>query len=145
MTINMRDLLIRHHFRGLRGKGFEQTVDSPMSTNCVPLLSDIFLYSYEAEFMQSLLSAGQKQLASQFNFLYRYIDDVLSINYPGFDNYIGQMYPAELEIKDKTEGNNSASYLDLHLSIGRDGQLRTSLYDKRDDFNSHITNFPFLS
>ena len=35
--------------------------------------------------------------------------------------------------------------LDLLLSIGRDGQLRTSLYDKRDDFNFHITNFPFLS
>ena len=29
--------------------------------------------------------------------------------------------------------------------IGRDGQLHTSLYDKRDDFNFHITNFPFLS
>ena len=47
--------------------------------------------------------------------------------------------------KDTTESNTSASYLDLLLSIGRDGQLRTSLYDKRDDFNFHITNFPFLS
>ena len=46
---------------------------------------------------------------------------------------------------DTTESNTSASYLDLLLSIGRDGQLRTSLYDKRDDFNFHITNFPFLS
>ena len=25
-----------------------------------------------------------------------------------------------------------------------DGQLHTSIYDKRDDFNFHITNFPFL-
>ena len=55
------------------------------------------------------------------------------------------MYPRELEIKDTTESNTSASYLDLLLSIGRDGQLRTSLYDKRNDFNFHITNFPFLS
>ena len=55
------------------------------------------------------------------------------------------MYPTELEIKDTTESNTSASYLDLLLSIGRDVQLRTSLYDKRDDFNFHITNFPFLS
>ena len=31
------------------------------------------------------------------------------------------------------------------LSIGRDGQLHISLYDKCDDFNFHITNFPFLS
>ena len=55
------------------------------------------------------------------------------------------MYPPEFEIKDTTENNTSVSYLDLLLLIGRDGQLRTSLYDKRDDFNFHITNFPFLS
>ena len=56
------------------------------------------------------------------------------------------MYPAELEIKDTTESTTSASYLDLLLSIGRDGQLlHTSIYDKRDDFNFHITYFPFLS
>ena len=50
-----------------------------MGTNCAPLLADIFLYSYEAEFIQSLLSAGKKRLASQFNFTYSYIDDILSI------------------------------------------------------------------
>ena len=70
---------------------------------------------------------------------------VLSINNPDFENYLGQMYPAELEVKDTTESNTSASYFDLLLSIESDGQLRTSLYDKRDDFNFHITNFPFLS
>ena len=56
-----------------------------------------------------------------------------------------EMYPVELEIKGTTKSNTSASYLDLLLSIGRDGQLHTSIYDKRDDFNFHITNFPFLS
>ena len=53
--------------------------------------------------------------------------------------------PPELEIKDTTESNTSASYLDLLQSIGSDGQLRTSLYDKRGDFNFHITNISFLS
>ena len=51
------------------------------------------------------------------------------------------MYPPELEIKDTTESNTSASYFDLLLSFGKDGQLRTSLYDKRDDFNFHIKTF----
>ena len=116
-----------------------------MGTNRAPLLAEIFLYSYEAEFIQSLLSNGKKKLASQFNFTYRYIGDILSINNIDFGNYLEQMYPAELENKDTTESNTSASYLDLLLSIEYDGQLRTSLYDKRDDFNFHITNFPFLS
>ena len=55
------------------------------------------------------------------------------------------MYPFELEIKDTTESNTFASYLDLLLSIGRDDQLHTSIYDKRDNFNFHIPNCPFLS
>ena len=64
----------------------------PMGTNCAPLLADIFLYSYEAESIQSLISTGKKKLASEFNFTYRYIDDVLSINNPDFENYLGQIY-----------------------------------------------------
>ena len=62
-----------------------------------------------------------------------------------FENYLDQMYPAEREIKDTTKSKTSASYLDLLLSCGRDGQLHISIYDKRDDFNFQITNFPYLS
>ena len=127
------------------GGGSPNPGPSPSGFSLAPLLADIFLYSYGADFIQSLLSTGKKHLASRFNLTCRYIDDVLSINNPEFENYLGQMYPAELEIKDTTESTTSASYLDLLLSIGRDGQLHTSIYDKRDDFNFHITNFPFLS
>ena len=143
----MLEFLVDNIFVVFAGKVFQQIIGIPMGTNCASLLADIFLYSYEAEFIQSLLSAGKKRLASQFNFTYRYIDDVLSINNPDFEDYLGQMYPPELEIKDTTESNASAFYLDLLLSIaiGRDGQLHTSLNDKRDDFNFHITNFSFRS
>ena len=141
----MLEFLVDNIFVVFAGKVFQQAVGIPMGTNCAPLLADIFLYSYEADFIQSLLSAGKKHLASRFNLHYRYIDDVLSINNPEFENYLGQMYPAELEIKDTTDSTTSASYLDLLLSIGRDGPLHTSIYDKRVDFNFYITNFPFLS
>ena len=143
--INMLEFLVDNIFVVFGGKVFQQIVGILMGTNCAPLIADIFLYSYEAEFIQSLLSTGKKKLASQFNFTYRYIDYVLSINNPDFDNYLGQMYSLELEIKDMTESNTSASYSDLHLSIKIDGHLRTSLYDKRDDLNFHITNCPFPS
>ena len=139
----MLEFLVDNIFVVFGGKVFQQIVGIPMGTNCAPLLANIFLYSYEAEFIQSLLSTGRKKIASQFT--YRYIDDVLSMNNSDFENYLGQMYPAELEIKDTTESNTSASYLDLFLSIESDSQLRTSLYDKRGDFNFHITDFPFLS
>ena len=140
----MLEFQVNNIFVVFAGKVFQQIIGIPMGTNCALLLADIFLYSSEAEFIQSLLSAGKKRSASQFNFTYRYIDDVLSINNPDSENYLGQMYPPELEIKDTTESKTSADYLDLVLSIGRDGQFRTFLYDKRNDFNFHITNFPFL-
>ena len=141
----MLEFLVDNMFVVFEGKVFQQIVGIPMGTNYAPLLADVFLYSYETDFIQSLLSTGKKKLASQFNFTYRYVDDVLSINNPDFENYLGQMYPAELVNQNTKQSNTSVSYLDLFLSIGRDGQLRTSLYDKRDDFNFHITNFPFLS
>ena len=62
----------------------------------------------------------------------------------GRQNYLGQIYPAGFEIIKTTESNTPASYLDLLLSIGKDGQLHTSLFDKRFNFNFRITNFPFL-
>jgi hypothetical protein len=52
----------------------------PMGTNCSPLLADLFLYSYEADFIQGLLKKNEKKLARFFNFTFRYIDDVLSLN-----------------------------------------------------------------
>jgi hypothetical protein len=33
---------------------FRQPVGIPMDTNCSPLLADLFLHSYEAEFVQKL-------------------------------------------------------------------------------------------
>jgi hypothetical protein len=50
----------------------------------------------------------------------------------------------ELEIKDSTESDKSASYLDILLNIDSNGRLKTSLYDKRDDFDFLIVNFPFV-
>ena len=128
--IKMLEFLVDNIIMLFAGKVFRQTVGIPLGTNCAPLLADIFLYSHEADFIPSLLSTGKKQPAYRFNLTYRYIDDVLSINNPDFENYLGQMYPAELEIKDTTESTTSASYLDILLLIGRDGQLYTSIYAK---------------
>ena len=73
--------------------------------------------------------------------MFRYIDDVLSLHNSRFGYFVDHI---ELEIKDTTDTYRSASYLDLHLEIDSEGQLRTKLYDKRDDFNLPIVNFPFI-
>ena len=94
--------------------------------------------------LYSLLKAGKKHLAQQFDFTYRYIDDVLPLKNTKFAEYLEFIYPRELEIKESTETAAYSSYFDCHLYIDS-GQLTTRLYDKRDDFNFPIVNFPFLS
>ena len=59
---------------------FQQTVGIPVGINSAPLLAVLFLYSYEADFIQELLKKNEKNLTQSFNFTFRYIDDVLSLN-----------------------------------------------------------------
>jgi hypothetical protein len=106
-----------------------------MGNNCAPLVADLFLYSYEAEFVQKLLHEKKKFLAVAFNLTFRYIDDVLSTNNDRFHSYVDSIYPSELEIKDTTESCTSVSYLNVLLKIDAGGKLTTQLYNKRDDFN----------
>ena len=138
--INMLQFLIDNIFVIFDRLVFQQTVGIPMGTNCAPLLADLFLYSYEVNFIQGLLKKKEKKLPRSFNFTFRYIYDVLSLNNSRFGDFVDRIYPIELEIKDTTCTNRSASYLDLHLKIDSEGRLRTKLYDKRDDFN-----FPFVN
>ena len=72
-----------------------------MGTNCAPLLADLFLYSYESEFLQKFVKDKKIHEARAFNFTYRYIDDVLSINNSRF---------AELEVKETTDTASSAYF-----------------------------------
>ena len=117
------------------GRVFQQTVGIPMGTNCAPLLVDLFFYSYEADLIQGLLKKNENKLARSFNFMFRYIYEILSLNNSMFGDFVDHIYPIELEIKDITDTDTCASYLDLHLEIDSDGRLRTKHYDKREDFN----------
>jgi hypothetical protein len=142
--INMLEFLIDNIFVVFGEHVFQQTICIPMGTNCVPLLADLLLYSYESDFINGLLKKNEKKLARSFNFTFRCIDDVLSLNNSRFGDFVDRIYPIELEIKDTTDTERSASYLDLHLKIDNDGRLRMKLYDKRDGFNFPIVNFPFI-
>jgi hypothetical protein len=115
-----------------------------MGTNSAHLLADLFLYSYEAEFIQKILHEKKKNLAVAFNWTFRYIDDVLSITSNQFHASVDSIYPSELTIKDTTKSSTSASYLDVLLELDTNCNITTRLYDKQDDFNFSTVNFPYL-
>ena len=114
-------------------KLYRQVVEIPMGTNCAPLVADLFLLCYERDFMMLLIRLT----------LLLDICKILNINNHYFDNMVGQIYPKELQLKKSHTSDTEAAFLDLHLLISND-IVSTKIYDKRDDFDFEIVNFPFL-
>jgi hypothetical protein len=79
--------------------------------------------------MQGLLKKDEKKLARSFNFTFRFIDDVLSLNNYRFGDFVYRIYPIELEIKDSTYTDRSASYRDTHIEFDSEERLKTKPYD----------------
>ena len=108
-------------------------------------MADLFLYSYENEFLDKLIKEGKRKLARKFNLSYRYIDDLISFNNKRFKEFISDIYPKELTISETTESTLITSYLDLLFIRDKTNNVTTKLDDKRDAFGFHIVNFPFMS
>ena len=93
--VRIINFLINNIFVECGGEIFQQVIGILMGTNCASLLADIFLYSYEAEFIQPLIKSGKRHLAKSFYFTHRYIDDVFSLNNRKFSDYVYDIYPVE--------------------------------------------------
>ena len=48
-------------------------------------------------------------------------------------------------VEKANKSDHLANYLDYTFIIDSGGKLLAKVYDKRDDFDLHIVNFPFLS
>ena len=127
------------------GRIFCQVIGIPMGTNCALLLADLFLYSYENEFVDNMIRSGHRRLTRSFNLCYRYIDDLIVFNNKKLLDYLKEIYPSQLTVEKANKSDHLADYLDLTFVIDSGGKLSTRLYDKRHDFDFHIVNFPFLS
>jgi hypothetical protein len=110
----MLKFLIDNIFVVAGGQVFQQSAVSLMGTNCAPLLVDLFLHSYEAEFNQKLLHEKKISFAVAFSSTFRYINDVLSINNGQIHTYVDTIYLNELEVKDTTECSTFTLYLNIY-------------------------------
>ena len=59
------------------------------------------------------------------------------------DFMVDRIYPTDLQLNRADSFDTEAPFLDLNLCIFN-GTVSTKIYDKRDDFDSDIVNFPFL-
>ena len=70
-----------------------------MGTNCAPLVADLFLFCYERDFVLSLSDNNQTDIIEALNPTSRYLDDLVNIDNPYFEQTVGQIYPTELHLK----------------------------------------------
>jgi hypothetical protein len=75
---------------------FQQTVGIPLDTNCAPLLADVFLYLYQADFIEGFLKRNEEKLTRSFNLTLRYTDDALSLNTCKLGDFVDRIYPIDL-------------------------------------------------
>ena len=91
--------------------------------------------------MLSLSDDNQSKVIEAYNSASRYPDDLLNIDNTFFDSMVNRIYPSELQLISISD--TEASFSDLHLFIS-DGFVKTKIFDKQDDFDFDIVNFPFL-
>ena len=93
--------------------------------------------------MKSPTKEKRYDLIDAFNSTSRYLDDLLNIDSINFEHMVHRIYPPELQLNKANTSDTEAAFLDLNLSI-HNYIVSTKIYDKRDDFNFDIVNYPFL-
>ena len=94
--------------------------------------------------MSTLNKSKRYDLIDMFNETSRYLDDIFTIDNPGFEKHIPDIYPTELQLNKANTSDKETFFLYLYIKvIGSDAH--TSVYDKRDDFGFPIVNSPWLS
>ena len=116
-----------------------------MGVDSAPLLVGLFLYSYKSECLDNMIRSGHRRLARSFNLCYIYTDDLFVFNNKKFSYYLKQIYPCQLNVEKANKSDQLAEYLDITFITDSGGTLSTRLYGKRNDFDFHIVDFPFLS
>ena len=92
------------------------SIGIPTGIDPVPFWTNLFLYSYEEDYISSLISSD-KVKARHFHSTKRFIDDLYSINDGReFGKSFSDIYPTELELKFEHQGS-PAGFLDLDITI----------------------------
>lgn len=140
--------LVNNSFLATNNTLKRQKLGIPMGTNCAPLLANLYLYWYEADFMDKLIRTQNVEKARRFHSSFRLIDDLLSNDNEYWDDFLlpyelGGFYPQAL-CPLETSGANHVNFLGMRISLDDTGNFVISVYDKRKDFPFKVRNYPFL-
>ena len=107
--------LLDNIFIRFGSKLYRLIVNIPMGTNCAPIVADLFLFCYERDFMLSLSDNNHTDIIEAFNSTSRYLDELLNIDNPCFEQMVGQIYPTELQLNKVNSSDTEAPFFRLEL------------------------------
>ena len=115
-----------------------------MGSDPAPFFANLFLFFYESRCLKSIKNYNYG-VARKCGNIFRFIDDLIAINDgKEFENHYNEIYPSELIFKKENTSHTDTTFLDLRLCIN-EGQIQTSLYDKRNSYNFKVVRFPYKS
>jgi hypothetical protein len=134
------DFLINNTYFKVGKLIFLQKIGIPMGTDAAPYLANLFLYFFEFSFFEK--HNNNPAVCRRLRRCYRYIDDLLYLGAGDtFLKFAPEIYPAELVLNRENAVDSHATFLDLDISVSA-GIFSTHIYDKRDNFNFSIVNYP---
>ena len=135
--------LLENLFIKYNGKVYRQIVGIPIGSDCSQDLANLFLFSYEHDYVRGLVDEGNDD-AEFLQHSSRYIDDLLLLNDMGYmERLYSNIYPSELVLNKTNDSPMTANYLDLKISIVNN-TIKTELYDKRDEFDFKVISLPHM-
>ena len=138
------DLVIDNSFFRFGNKVFRQKIGIPMGVDPAPQMANLYLYYYEAAFMEKLTKQDYSK-AKKFNNTSRFIDDLGTLNNDGIlVTQKAKIYLVELMLNVENQDDNHATFLDIEVNVEGD-QFKIKTYDKRENYKFEIVNYPDLS
>ena len=136
--------LIDNSFVVYRGTVFRQIIGIPMGTNAGPQIANIYLHVYEQLYIAKLIDAQDEISLRKLENIFRYQDDLISLNDDGLlGQILEDIYPSEMIVNCTNVSKRKCNYLDMSISIYR-GKFKVTLYDKRNDYSFNVISYPYL-
>ena len=138
------NILLENIYISFNNKVYRQKIGIPIGSDCAQELANLYLLSYELEYVDKLLDVGHED-SKYVKYNSRYIDDLISLNDMGYMERIYQdIYPIEMKLNQTNNTSTNANYLDINIQV-IDGKYVTKIYDKRRDYNFKIVSLPHMS
>jgi hypothetical protein len=154
LLVSWLNFLLDNQFVRFGERLFRQIHGIPMGTNCAVFLANLYLFTYELDFITFLSDSGDISTLKRLQHLGRYVDDLLALEADilrdrlYLDSPNRGIYPRDTLLLEETGSGTTNHYMDLTISRDTRLGLIIDIYDKRSEpgfRRINVIRFPHIS